>query len=153
MDIKTTANNERVFRGKWILPLLMVLLSGCAISTLKEGLPLLVGQTLDDAVDIFGLPDSSMQMGDRTIYVWGSSQSFSMPVTTLNTSTTTGSVGSAPAYGTTTSTSTSYVPVNYTCSIKLSVNTENRITHWDFKGNEGGCYSYANKIENIIPDD
>lgn len=129
------------------------LLAGCAAGNLNKGLPYLVGKPLDHAIELFGLPDSTLEVGENTVYVWGTSSNFSLPVTSTNSSFTTGSVGSTPVYGTTTSTSTSYVPVSYNCTIKLSVDSSNLITYWSWEGNEGGCSRYGSKVKKLIPDD
>ena len=95
------------------LLLAVISLSGCVGQHMDEGLSNLVGQNISVAVARLGYPDSKREMMGDTIYVWGRSQNSVMPMS--NTSTTTGMVGGAPVYGTTTS--TSYVPVNYNCSI------------------------------------
>lgn len=127
------------------------ILSGCAFSTLDKGLPLLLGEPIERAVDVLGFPNSSMDMAGYKIYVWDNRYNSTIPIVTTNTATTTGSVGTIPVYGTTMSTNTNFVPVTYQCQIKLSVDEYGKISRWEYSGNQGGCRYYANGIERIIP--
>lgn len=127
------------------------MLSACAMQTLKEGLPYLVGQPIEAAVNVLGLPTSKSEMAGYTVYEWNNQFSTAVPITQANTSYTSGTVGSVPVYGNTTTYSTNYVPVNNQCRIKLAVSAEGIIERWEYFGNQGGCQYYANGLKQIIP--
>lgn len=129
-----------------------VFLSSCALKTLKNGLPYLVGQPIEVAVNVLGLPNAKMEISEYTIYVWSNQYSTTIPITRANTSYTTGYVGTMPVYGSTTSYNTDYMPINNQCRIKLAVSSSGIIQHWEYFGNEGGCQYYANAIKRIIPE-
>jgi len=127
-----------------------MVLSGCAFSTLNEGLPYLVGQSVDAAVDVLGLPNQKLEIGSYNVYVWDNRFTSTVPVYNTNTSRTTGSVGNVPVSGTTTTSTMNYVPVQYQCQIKLQVDAENVVRRWEWFGNQGGCQYYANGLKRLI---
>ena len=133
------------------LVLLSALLSSCALQTLKEGLPYLVGQPIESAVNVLGLPNTKMEMAGYTIYEWSNQYSSTIPITQANTTYTSGNAGTTPVYGTTTSYSTNYVLVNNRCRIKLAVSEDDIIQRWEYFGNQGGCQYYANGVKKLIP--
>lgn len=128
-----------------------LLLPACAFNTLNKGLPYLVGQNIDSAVNVLGLPNQQVQIGSYTVYIWDNRYSATIPIYNTRTSTTTGSVGSMPLYGTTTSSTIDYVPVQYQCQIKLQVDSNNIVQRWEFFGNQGGCQFYANRVGRLVP--
>ena len=64
-----------------------------------------------------------MMVGDYTIYEWSNQYSTTIPITTQNTTYTSGNVGTSPVNMSSTSYNTNYKTVNNVCSIKLSVNS------------------------------
>lgn len=134
----------------WLI-LTVVLLSSCALQTLQNGLPYLVGQPIEAAVNVLGLPNSKTEMAGYTIYEWGNQFSSTIPITQANTSYTTGYVGTTPVSGSTTSYNTNYVPINNQCRIKLAVDADGIIQRWEYFGNQGGCQYYANGVKRLIP--
>jgi len=122
-----------------------VALSGCVFQRMDTGLRNLVGQDIHAAVNAIGYPNGQRQILGDTIYVWStrSDATFIMPTT----STTAGMVGNVPIYGTT----TSYQAVSgtYACTIEIAVDASNRIKRYEWKGNVGGCSSYANRLANV----
>ena len=135
---------------KFIIGLLL-LVSGCAFQTLNDGLPYLVGKPIDSAVNVLGLPSREMMVGDYTIYEWSNQYSTTIPITTQNTTYTSGNVGTSPVNMSSTSYNTNYKTVNNVCSIKLSVNSLNIIQRWEWRGNQGACQYYANGVKRLIP--
>lgn len=133
------------------LTLIVVLLSSCALQTLEKGLPYLVGEPIESAINVLGLPNVKTEMAGYTIYEWGNQHSATIPLMQANTSYTSGTVGTTPVYGSTTSYTTNYVPVNYQCRIKLAVDANGLIERWEYFGNQGGCQYYANGVQKLIP--
>lgn len=129
--------------------ILAIAISGCAFKILDEGLPRLVGQPIDSAINVLGLPNSKMEIAGHTVYIWNSQRSGAVPIYNTNTAYTSGTVGTTPVYGTTTTNSVNYVPVSYQCEIKLSVDNQNIITRWEYYGNQGGCQRYANGVKSL----
>ena len=122
--------------------LCVILLNGCVSQNMTKGLNNLVGKHIRAAVERLGYPDAKREMLGDTIYLWGKSQNTVVPMSSV--STTTGSIGSYPMYGTTTS--TNYVPVNYNCTIQIIVDSNEIIKSWSWSGNMGGCSSYATAL-------
>ena len=129
----------------------LLLVTGCAFQTLNDGLPYLVGKPIDSAVDVLGLPSRKMEIGNYTVYEWSNQYSTTIPITTPNTTYTSGNVGTSSINMSSTSYNTNYIPVNNICSIKLSVNGLNIIQRWEWKGNQGGCQYYSNGVKRLIP--
>lgn len=126
------------------------MVSACALQTLNKGLPYLVGQPIEAAVNALGLPTSKSEMAGYIVYEWNNQFSTTVPITQANTSYTNGRVGAVPVYGSTTSYSTNYVPVNNQCRIKLAVSAEGIIERWEYFGNQGGCQYYASNLKHIF---
>lgn len=118
-------------------------LSGCVSQNMNNGLQSLVGQDIHAAVARLGYPSAQREMLGDTIYVWGTSQSGVLPMTETNF--TTGNVGMTPFSGSTTS--TTFVPVNYNCTIQLATDKDGTIKSWQWSGNMGGCMRYANALK------
>ena len=136
---------------KLILGFMLILSVGCALQTLEDGLPYLVGKPIDSAVDVLGLPSSKMTIGKYTVYEWTNENSATIPMTMPSTSFTSGNLGTSSINTSTTSYSTSYIPVNNVCVIKLSVDDNEIINRWEFKGNQGGCQYYTDGIKRLMP--
>jgi hypothetical protein len=119
--------------------LLIVPLASCVSSRLNDGLQSLVGKNIQAAVARLGYPDGQRTMLGDTIYIWHTSQNVSLPVTT--TSTTTGTVGTAPIYGSTTN--TQWVPENFNCIVQIATDRNGTIKSYQWSGNMGGCERYA----------
>jgi hypothetical protein len=117
-------------------------LGGCVTEQLNQGLGFMVGQPIDYAVQRLGYPQGQSEMLGDTIYVWGTSRTAVMPMT--STATTTGFVGTTPIMGS--QTSTTYVPMNFNCTIQLAVGPDHIIKHWHWEGNLGGCARYAQAL-------
>jgi hypothetical protein len=132
-----------------VLPV-AVCMSACAFNALNEGLPRLINEPVERAVEVLGLPNQRMDMGSFSVYVWDTSYSATIPVYQTSTSTTTGTVGTVPVYGTTTTGRTNYVPVQYQCQIKLQVDSFNIVKRWEYFGNQGGCQRYVGGLKQLV---
>jgi len=118
-------------------------LGGCAtFGQMESGLNALMGKNEREAFNVLGYPSGKQQFGNDTVYIWSVSSSGVLFLP--QTSTTYGTVGTTPVYGTTTY--NQVVPVNYNCLIKLVSNSEGTLIHWEYNGNIGGCESYINRL-------
>lgn len=126
-------------------------IQGCAFNVLNKGLPMLVNEPIESAVNVLGLPNQQMSFGSDIVYIWDNRYNVTIPVYSPSTSTTTGYVGTTPVTATTTTSQTNYVPVQYQCQIKLQVDSFGIIKRWEYFGNEGGCQYYASGLKRILP--
>jgi hypothetical protein len=120
------------------------LLCSCVAQNMNSGLTYLLGQDIRVAVSKIGYPNEKREMlGDR-LYIWGVKNTETAIVPVLSGSTN-GYIGTVSINTTT----TSMVPITntYYCSIELAVDSNNRITHYEWRGNMGGCASYANRLK------
>jgi hypothetical protein len=99
--------------------------------------------SIKDAVDVWGYPDAKHEMLGSMIYVWSTSHSAILP--SLQTSTTTGSIGGTPIGAQTRS--LEWIPVSADCTIQLVEGEGGSIKTWKWEGNEMGCDSYMRAIE------
>ena len=107
---------------------LLALVYGCAVSTLKEGLPSFVGRNISEVVDVFGYPDAKIEMPNEDIYQWIDHVNTSMAIPTMSTSLVTSSTGEL---STETTYGTSSIPLEGQCKISIAVNDEGIITNWE----------------------
>ncbi len=131
----------------YILGILLVL-TGCAGSTLTQNLPYLVGRDIQTAIGVLGAPTGVTEYGEMQFVSWSVNHQGSMIVPTTTTTTTTGYVGTTPVYGSTVSSGTRVVPTNAVCTVTLHVHDQ-RITNWEWRGNENGCRQFANRVKHL----
>lgn len=128
---------------KKIILLLLIPISGCAtFGQLEQGLSYMMGKPETVAFNVLGYPSGKQEFGGDTVYYWAVSSSGTLFVP--QTSTTYGSVGTAPVYGSTTYNQA--VPVNYSCQIKLVADPNGYLKHWEYNGNLGGCRNYIQRV-------
>lgn len=97
-------------------------LSGCARSpfpVIESKIDGMKGQPIKTVIDKLGEPDEQNQIGGEKAYVW------LLP----NKS------GFA------------YQAVGFECTIKVFVDKDDKITHYGYNGNVGGCGQYAHKLD------
>lgn len=121
----------------------VLFLPGCVMTNMEEGLNALNGKPITTAVSVLGYPDGQQAFGGDKVYIW--SRNFQGSYTLPQTATTTGYIGNTPVYGTTTYNQTH--TANYNCQIKLAVGPDDRIKHWEYQGNPGGCGGYARSLK------
>lgn len=120
------------------------MLSGCAtFGQMEEGLNALLEKDARTAFAVLGYPSGKQQFGNDTVYVWSSNRSGTLLLP--QTSTTYGTVGTTPVYGTTTYNQA--IPVNYSCIIKLVADSNDRVIAWEYDGNIGGCEKYIMNLK------
>ena len=109
---------------------------------MDKGLAALMNKDVETAFLVIGYPDGKNEFGDKTVYYWSVNTSSAMILP--QTSTTYGTVGTTPVYGTTTY--NQIVPMNCNCLIKLIANEDGKLINWEWSGNLCGCETYINKL-------
>lgn len=120
-----------------------LLLTGCAsFGDLERGLNALVDEDIDTAVSVLGYPDSKMDFKGQNIYIWSASRvgTVIMPSTAY----TTGYVGMTPYTAQTNYNQVSSYQAN--CMLKISCDSSDRITTWQYEGSVSGCYDFINRL-------
>lgn len=127
--------------GRWlgIGAVVVLALGGCAQKQLEAGLTSRVGTNVNSLFNTIGMPQQEKTIAGQKVYVWANQQTNTM---FMPTTTTTGYVGMTPY------TATNYTPMqmNASCVIEVAVDDSNRITRWQFNGNEAGCGPYASRL-------
>jgi len=103
---------------------ILIFCHGCisADHAMKQGLRILKGQSVNVAIDLFGLPDGKVSMQDYNVYIWGSQN-----------------------LGTYYYKNRPYIYQNQ-CEIKLQCDSTDVIQGWEYRGNTNGCMPYAEKL-------
>jgi hypothetical protein len=121
----------------------IVLGTGCtSFSVFDEKLPAYSGRPIEDLVARLGYPNAEQTVMGRKAYIWNTSQQFTS--ITPTTSTTTGYVGTRSVNMQTTTYSTDTSTLS--CVIRVFVDDQNRITRWEYNGNNGACYKYSGRL-------
>ena len=122
---------------------LIACLSGCAtFGQMEKGLNALQGENIQTAFNVLGYPTGKQVFGNDTVYFWQVNQSSSLILP--QSSTTYGTIGTVPVYGTTTS--SQVVPIHYNCLIKIVTDQYDIIRRWEYSGNIAGCEAYINRL-------
>ena len=121
---------------------LALFLVGCASAIIEERMQPMVGRPASDVFEKLGLPDAEGEVAGRRFYIWGTQTSGSFTVPQHKTGTIYGPYGTS-TYGYTTYQQHFY---NYMCTIRVFVDSDDRIATYDFKGNEGGCSTFAEML-------
>lgn len=118
--------------SKLLIPIVLaIVLSGCATTAkYEEVLNSWVGADVNRLVSSWGYPQNSFKAPNgNTVYVYGSSGSYTMPT---QTNTTYNVVGNT-VYGN--STTTGGQTLKFWCNTFFEVNDSNRIVTWQWEGN------------------
>ena len=99
-----------------------ILLTGCASTKVTDGLTAMQGKHIQVACDVIGYPDSKMEMGDETVYLWNHS-----------------SQGFLYSHG-------SIVPSTQYAKIKIVADKNGYIKTWSWEGDEDGLSFYADSL-------
>lgn len=118
------------------LTALILTISACSFDIIDKNLSPMIGSQVDVAISRLGYPDAESSVAGKKFYVWEAQTSGSYSVPSVSY------VGNTPI----TTFSTNFY--NYDCRIRIFVNESETITHYDFKGNEGGCSYLASRLEN-----
>ena len=121
---------------------LALLLAGCAAGIIEEKMQPMIGEPASLVFEKLGIPDAEDEVAGRKFYVWATQNSGSILFPQQN-------IGTVyPGYRTSTYTYTTFVPIayNHVCRIRIFVDPTDRITTYDFEGNEGGCSTFATRL-------
>lgn len=130
---------------KTTLVLLFSLLQlGCAShENIKRGLDQLVGQNIEEAINLLGYPDDEQSIAGKVVYSWRNSRSSLSTTPTHQTST--GYIGGSQitldTYGQET------ISKILKCKIRIITDTANQIVHWEYGGNRGACSKFSKQID------
>ena len=99
-----------------------ILLTGCASTMVTNGLTAMQGKHIQVAFDVLGYPDSKIEVGEETVYLWNHS-------------------GQGFFY------SNGYtVPYTQSAKIKIVADKNGYIKTWSWDGNEDGLDFYADSL-------
>ncbi len=76
-----------------------------------------------EAFDRLGDPNGNQEIAGEKVYVWSSANDKSLAGSTANA-------------------------VDFDCTVRIFVDKQEKISHYDFKGNVGGCALYAHLLDN-----
>lgn len=97
-----------------------ILLTGCASKMVTDGLTAMEGKHVQVAFDVLGYPDSKLEIGDETVYVWNhTSQGYSYFEDSV---------------------------VIKSAKIKIVADKNGYIKTWSWEGNEDGLNFYADSL-------
>ncbi len=129
---------------RYLIGVFAALLGGCAtFGQMEEGLSALMGKSEAEAFAVIGYPSSKDIFAGDTVYTWLVSQSGTILVPQV--ATTTGFVGRVPVYGSTTYSQP--MAINHSCTIKLVANSAGILKNWEYNGNLGGCRRYIMRLK------
>lgn len=131
--------NWRKIAGAGILALF---LAGCTGKIIQEKMSTMLGGPASRVFAKLGLPDAEGEVAGRKFYVWGTQAAGSYILPKYNTGTIYNPYGMS-TYNYMTYQQHSY---NYYCKIRVFVDSQDRITAYDLKGNEGGCGRFADQL-------
>jgi hypothetical protein len=124
-----------------------IVLSGCVtFGQFDQGLASLVGRPIDVAVSVLGFPTGEQTLVGHHLVQWGRSTQGFMPMTTSSQAY--GTISTSKGWGAYSgmTAQTSYVPVNFNCSITLQINEANTVVSYQYSGNLGGCKGYIRSL-------
>ncbi len=121
-----------------------LLLGGCAGEIIQEKMSTMIGRPASHVFAKLGLPDAEGKVAGRKFYVWGTQASGSYTLPQYNTGTIYNPYGGTSTYSYTAYQQHSY---NYFCKIRIFVDSKDRITTYDFEGNEGGCRRFSSQLD------
>ena len=139
--IKPIFNNKpSKYQMKNILAFLFLsIASGCAsFEKTQAGLDTLIGKDIQVAFHLIGYPTIKQEFAGDLVYSWSVNRSGTIILP--QTSFVSGSVGTTPVYGTVTTSSP--VPFNAVCTIKIITNKNGIIKAREINGNYAGCSQY-----------
>lgn len=125
-----------------VIAIASLTLTGCMTARMNDGLNTMLGKPISYAVGRLGYPDGQREMMGDTLYVWSTNHQAVLPV--YNASSTTGTVGGTPFYGTTSS--MGLMRAQAYCTIQIAVTPQGLIKTYQWNGNPIGCRGYASAL-------
>lgn len=132
---------------KRILLLAILSLTSCvSMQQLDDSLNLLLYQKKSVAFAALGYPSSTQQFDDITVYVWqiNSQGIIIVPTTSTRYATINSQIYHGYSYENTP------VPVTYSCQIKIGVDKNNIISHYEYSGDINGCQLYIERLHHYF---
>lgn len=134
-----------MFNGRLAAAVVLALvMTGCTGKIIQENMDRMVGLPADRVFDKLGLPDAESEVAGRKFYIWETSNQgfFSAPLFSA------GTVFSSDGSPLTHYTYTTFNQVDYnrSCKLRVFVDALDVVTTYDYEGNEGGCYVFANQL-------
>ena len=123
--------------------ILALFLAGCAGQIIQEKMQPMIGRPVSYVFGKLGWPDAESKIAGQKIFSWVTQTGGSYTLPQYNTGTIYNPCGSTSTYSYTTYHQHSY---NYFCIIRIFVDAEDRVTAYDFEGNEGGCSTFAKQL-------
>jgi len=122
-----------------ILVLIAALLAGCASidATIQQKY---LGRHVDEAIRSYGYPTQERHVAGRKVYSWQVQNSMMVP--NYTTSTTTGTVGRYPVYGTTQQYGAPTIH-QMSCQLDLEVDGAEIVSNYSWAGHLGACGLFA----------
>lgn len=115
-------------------------LAGCqTFESMDAGLSSLKGKPYQAAFDVLGFPDAEKHIAGKRVFSWGTRQTGSYTVPTVNTSTV--YANGTPIYVQTQGMKTE--TYDYNCRIDIIVSSAGIIEQSKYEGNIGGCERYG----------
>lgn len=127
----------------FLVAIFSLLMSGCAsVRGLEQGLPLLEGQHVEQAIAALGYPNDTQNVDDNIIYIWHYSyRAVSvMPVTTSTKGTVGGDAVSTESTTYTTKSS------QLSCTLRIITTPERIVKTSDFHGPPAPCSEYSDRL-------
>ena len=102
--------------------------AGCArtpFPVIETQMASLKDQPVKTLLAKFGEPSSNEQINGEKVYVWSTANDNSIAGAAANT-------------------------ISFACTIRVFVDRDENISHYDFKGNVGGCALYAHQLDDTF---
>lgn len=128
---------------KRILLIVTLSLASCvSMQQLDDSLNLLLDQKKTVAFAALGYPSSTQQFDDITVYIWqiNSQGIIIIPTTTTSFATINSQIYHGYSFENTP------IPVTYSCQIKMGVDKNNIINHYEYSGDINGCQLYIERL-------
>jgi len=112
-------------KAAFVLAATALLAAGCGrtpFPVMEAQLDGMKGQPATDVFAKLGEPNDNQTIGGEKVYVWSAGN-----IKTL--------AGDASSM------------IEFQCTIRVFVDHDEKITHYDFKGNVGGCARYAHRLD------
>lgn len=144
---RTAMSNSRRNHGKkflWIAALL--LLTGCQTPgpVIHANLDAMKGQPVKNAFAKLGYPQHEDKIAGEKLYIWSNAYTALFP----STSTTSGSgTAGGKLFNYSQTTYGDDEAVHLQCTLRIFVDKNENITHWDGQGNNGACARYAKALD------
>jgi hypothetical protein len=98
---------------------------------MNDNLDRLSGRSVETVVDALGYPDSTANVGDDVVYIYGNSGSATSFMSQYDYQS--GAINLVP------------YSIGWNCNLKI-VTENDRVKHWEYKGDYEGCRPYMERL-------